>query len=352
MKVAVISDIHYGCRSDSLVFLDYTKKFLDTVFFPMLEERGIKDVIIGGDLVDRRKYINYNTAKRLMSDFIEPLNRYNVFVIPGNHDIYHKDNNGITAIDVFGNLGISKSWKIFNEPEECQIGDRKFLFVPWICPENQDRCLKAIDSSVADVCIGHLELQGFTMYPGLICSHGMPASQFQKFNLVLSGHFHSVSKQGNIRYVGSPIQITWNDYSDPRGFWILDTETLKMEFFPNPFEMFAKLVYDDSNKSMEDVLAWEYPKYQDAYVKVIVKKKTNPYWFDLFIEKLESYATDVKIVEESFEDVIEVETVDGYEDTITILKKYVENTKEIHIDKGKLQSFLVGLYNEAIQTEV
>ena len=354
-KVALISDIHYGCRGDNIVFLDYTKRFLDDIFFPVLEEKGVKDVIIAGDLVDRRKYVNYNTAHRLKEDFINKLRSSNklVYILPGNHDIYHKDNNEINALEVFCRC---ESVHVVDEPEEWFFDDVSILMVPWICPENEQRVLDAIEKSTADICVGHFELQGFTMYPGMICSHGMSASVLSKFKMVLSGHFHSTSSQANILYLGAPIQMTWNDYGDPRGFYILDTDTMQVEYIRNPYEMFVKLTYDDEDKTMEDTLAWDFAKYNNSYVKVVVKKKTNPYWFDLFIEKLEEFATDVKIIDNSTNNETGIEDMSEVciqiMDTSTILRNYVDQLEDVKVNKEHLQDLLVGIYNEAIQLGV
>ena len=73
MKIALITDTHWGVRNDQLAFLDNNKKFLDDIFFPYLDSHSIDTVIHLGDLVDRRKYLNINTAKRLRDDFIGPL---------------------------------------------------------------------------------------------------------------------------------------------------------------------------------------------------------------------------------------------------------------------------------------
>jgi DNA repair exonuclease SbcCD nuclease subunit len=357
LKVALISDIHYGCRGDNLVFLDYTKKFLDDVFFPTLEERNIRNVIIAGDLVDRRKYVNYNTALRLRDDFLKRIAdgyKMNAHILPGNHDIYHKDNNEVNALEVFCR---NPCFTVIDEPSTYVFDGLKVLMVPWICPENQERVMKAIEESTADVCIGHFELQGFTMYPGMVCAHGMSPSILSKFKLVCSGHFHSTSRKGNILYLGAPIQMTWNDYDDHRGFYILDTDTLEYEYIRNPYEIFAKIPYDDADKTMDEAIGYDYSKYSNCYVKVVVNRKTNPYWFDLFIEKLEEYATDVKIIDTAVENIIDLDdssqiTADKVMDTATILRVYVDQLEDVKVDKQPLQDLLVGLYNEAIQLGV
>ena len=63
-KIAIITDTHFGCRNDSQVFMDSFKKFYKEIFFPTLEERGIRTVIHMGDVVDRRKFINWKTVYR------------------------------------------------------------------------------------------------------------------------------------------------------------------------------------------------------------------------------------------------------------------------------------------------
>ena len=59
MKIAIITDQHFGARNDSIVFLDFYQKFYDEVFFPRLKEEKVDAVLILGDTFDRRKYLNF-----------------------------------------------------------------------------------------------------------------------------------------------------------------------------------------------------------------------------------------------------------------------------------------------------
>ena len=43
MRVAIITDQHFGCRKNSKIFHDYFLEFYDNVFFPYLEKEGIKN---------------------------------------------------------------------------------------------------------------------------------------------------------------------------------------------------------------------------------------------------------------------------------------------------------------------
>ena len=97
MKIALLTDSHAGVRNDSLAFHDYMKRFYDDVFFKYLDTNGIRSVVHCGDIIDRRKYININTAYRLRKDLIEPAINRNIdwHQCLGNHDTYHKNTNDL-----------------------------------------------------------------------------------------------------------------------------------------------------------------------------------------------------------------------------------------------------------------
>ena len=89
MKIALVTDTHWGARNDSVAFLDYFSKFHDNIFFPYLEKHGIKTIIHLGDIVDRRKYINFVVLNRFKDRFIKPVveRGIDLHVIIGNHDV-------------------------------------------------------------------------------------------------------------------------------------------------------------------------------------------------------------------------------------------------------------------------
>ena len=73
MKIALITDTHFGARGDSVQFDNYFRKFYNDVFFPELQRRGIRTIIHLGDVFDRRKYINFQSLHRAKKYFFEPL---------------------------------------------------------------------------------------------------------------------------------------------------------------------------------------------------------------------------------------------------------------------------------------
>ena len=91
MKIALLNDTHFGCRNDSPAFIEYQNKFYDEVFFPYLIENNIKTLVHLGDVVDRRKFINHNTAHNFRVKFWDRLDDLDIdtHIIIGNHDTYY-----------------------------------------------------------------------------------------------------------------------------------------------------------------------------------------------------------------------------------------------------------------------
>ena len=353
-KVAIITDTHWGARNDNKAFLDYFIKFYNEVFFPTLEERGIDTVLHLGDLTDRRKYINFVTAKGLEEHFMKPLNEQNIklYVVAGNHDTFYKNTNEINSLrQLYGTSKYDNINIIWEDAMELKWDDGcEVMLVPWICSENNDRIFNSLKDTSSQIVMGHFEIQGYEMMKGQICDHGLDKKIFNKFDSVYSGHFHHPSSNGNITYLGAPYEMNWSDYDGKRGFHIFDTETREMEFIQNPFRMFHKISYDDSDMTIEDVANLDTSNLTNTFIKVIVKNKENPYIFDLFLDRLTtSGASDIKVVEDhmNFDSIDEKELVDEAQDTMTILTQYIQNI-EFKGDKKKVESVLRELYNEAI----
>ena len=354
MKIAVLGDTHFGARNDHIAFHDYFEKFYRDVFFPTLKERDIKTVIQLGDLFYRRKYINFYTLKRTREYFLDRLVEDDIFmhVFVGNHDTYFKNTNEINSPELLLQ-DYSKNLAVYSEPVDIEIDGTLMALLPWVCSGNYEESMEYIDNTKAQILFGHLELAGFAMYKGAVNDHGMDRKIFDRFDTVISGHYHHKSSQGNIHYLGTPYEMTWSDFDDSRGFHIFDTETRELEFVRNPNTMFSKVLYDDSDKTLEDIVNFDASDYKSKYVKVIVREKENPYWFDMFIDKLEKAGlVDLQVLDDhlnlNLED--DEDIVNEAEDTLTILSKVVNQLEE-SVDKKSLDLFLRNLYTEALQVE-
>lgn len=347
MKVAILSDTHFGARNDSSHFDKFFKKFYDEVFFPYIEKHQIKTVFHLGDVFDRRKYINFNTLRSCKEYFFQPMKDYGVdmFVIPGNHDTYYKNTNEVNSLDLL--LREYKNIFVIEECQEITFGEKKFSFIPWICPDNHDDTLKFLKTH-SGVCLAHLELAGFDMFRGARNEHGMDRTLLAHFDKVLTGHFHHRSTDDNIYYLGSPYEFIWSDYDDPRGFHVYDTETEEIVFIENPNKIFHKIYYDD-RKTLPDVT-----QYKKCCVKVIIVNKQDYQKFDKFIEALYINEVIELTVHEDFSefeaDALDDENV-NIEDTMTLLSEYVDAVESAK-DKERLKTLLKTLYVEAQNLEI
>jgi len=353
-KIAILGDTHFGARGDSPHFHKLFKKFYEEVFFPYLHTNNIEYIVQLGDVFDRRKYVNFQTLKNAQEYFFGPLNhpKFTSWLLVGNHDTYYKNTNDVNSLSLL--LTGYENIRQVHFPTEIGVGGTSILLVPWISPENQTSVFKDMELSKSQICMGHFEISGFEMHRGAMCDTGLDGNVFDKFDMVLSGHFHTKSKKGNITYTGTPYEMTWSDFEDPKGFHILDTDTRELTFIPNPFTMFNKVFYDDAGKSMDEVIALDFESYKDTIVKVIIKNKTNPFWFDMFIEKLEKAGPlDLQVVEDHLNLNLEDDSdiINEAEDTLTILNKYVGQL-DLNVDRPKLENLLHTLYNEALSMEI
>lgn len=352
MKIALITDTHWGARNDSQYFLDYFTKFHDEVFFPYLEENNIDTVIHLGDIVDRRKYINYVTLRRLKDKFINVCvdKGIDLHVIVGNHDVPYKNSNDINSMNELFN---QHDVMFYDRPSTQTFDGCDILFMPWINNSNYPGAVEAMKQTSATIMMGHLEISGMLMMRGMTNEHGMSMDMFKKFEMVMSGHFHHRNYNENIYYLGCPYEITWSDYQDPKGFHVFDTETRTMEFIQNPNQMFHKIYYHDEGKSLEHFTNQDFSKYTNTYVKVVKQNVNNPYWFDMMLDELyKSEPVNIQIVEDMVNlDIDDEELIDEAEDTVTILSKYIDAMSD-DVPKKKLDNLMRTLYNEAIHLEV
>ena len=344
MKIALITDQHLDGRKGSLPFWNYFQKFYDDIFFPTLEKEGVRTIIDLGDTFDNRKSMDFNTFNRVNENYFKRLKDYKVHMILGNHCTYYKNTNRINSPELL--LEQYKNINIYASPEEITLGSKKFLMMPWINKENKEECLELIANSKADIMCGHLECDGFEVTPGMKFDGGFKVSDFKNFKRVWSGHFHHKSKHGNVQYLGNPYQMFWNDYKDTRGFHIYDTESDKLKYIKNPFEIFEKIFYDDASV---DYNKQDVSDYKDKYIKLIVEEKRDYQMFETLVDRLYNVgAHDVKIVET----LVDADTVDDVElntkDTLTLLSEYIDEI-DLQVSKSDLKKLMQSLYIESCE---
>ena len=350
MKIALLNDTHFGARNDSPAFLDYFMKFYDEIFFPYCQENDIKTLIHLGDVVDRRKFINFKTAHTFRQKFMKRLweEQIDTHIILGNHDTYYKNTNEVNAImELCSTYDQRHEPWIYERPKTVNFDGLDILLLPWICDDNYEESIYAIDNSNAEICMGHLEIKGFEMHNGHINEVGLEPTQFKRFEKVFSGHFHKKSDNGHIYYLGTQYEITWSDYKCPKGFHVFDTQTRELQRISNPNRIHKKIIYNDKETNFYEK---DIKEYANSFVKIFVTNKTNNDMFDTFIERLhnEINTHDINIIEDTQSDItasVKDNILEQGEDTLTFLGNYVDQI-DTDLDRNKLKTYIKELHTE------
>jgi len=352
LKVALITDTHFGARNDNQNFNEYFFQFYENQFFPYLKEHNITNVVHLGDVMDRRKYVSYRIAKDFRERFIDKFEDINFHMLVGNHDTFYKNTNEVNSLQELVD-GRHKNITVYEKSTEVEFDGCKILFVPWINTENMSHTMKMLQTSDAQICMGHLELNGFEMQRGLVMDHGWDKQEFKRFDMVMSGHYHHKSDDGQIFYLGTPYEIYWNDWNDPKGFHVFDTEKRELERIVNPYTIYSKIYYDDTVSIFDD--NHDMSAYKNKYVKLVVVNKKDLYQFDKFTDRLlQADAFEVKIIEDFSEldaDNVSDDIVENTEDTMTLLEKYIDQL-DVTLSKDRLKNTMRSLYTEAQDLEL
>jgi len=346
MKIALLNDTHFGCRNDSPAFIEFQNKFYNDLFFPYLQKENITTLIHLGDVVDRRKFINHNTADNFKRVFWNKLDELGIdtHVIIGNHDTYYKNTNKVNALQ---NLELNKKCKVYLTAETVTFDNLPILFIPWICDDNQQESISTIENSQSTIAMGHLEIKGFEMHNGHMNEQGLEKSMFKRFEKVMSGHFHKKSDDGHIYYLGTQYEMTWSDYNCQKGFHIFDTDTRELTRVENPNKIFKKIIYNDKDINYD---TYDITDYDRSFIKLYISNKTDNDMYerlmDRFYNHINIHAVDVIEDPTDIGASVREDILDQGEDTLTFLGNYIDQI-ETDVDKQKLKQFAKELYMEA-----
>ena len=272
--MAICGDIHFGAKTNDEKFLEYQNRCFDYMI-DYCVSNGIRTISFLGDVFNNRSSISIFILDYVIKKFTEISDKFdNIIITIGNHDTFYKNTNKLNSPDIIFNSLFSDKLKqkikiIYDDPEEVTINGSLVLLVPWITKDNYEKCITAIENSTSKYCLGHFEINGFLMNSFVKCDGGLKTSSFKNFDRVLSGHFHTKSENKNIKYVGSLTQLTWNDYSDPRGFHILEQKTGKLDFIQCANEIFIKIIINETTDLNQ------FSNVKDSYIKVYINRKLN-----------------------------------------------------------------------------
>jgi DNA repair exonuclease SbcCD nuclease subunit len=317
--VLFVPDIHFGAHENDNIFLDYQFTSIDWLY-QVAKKYDVKDIIFLGDIFDKRRTINLRILDKIQTKFFQE--DFNHYYILGNHDAYYKNNNEINSLNV-----LLRSDNIYTDiPEEIIIQGKKFLMTPWINKENNEKTLEVIRNSNADYLCGHLDLRGFELMRGFLSEHSsIPLEELEKFDRVISGHYHCYSERDNITYLGSLCQLTWSDLNEDKFVGLLYPETGEFKLEKNPQNYYE--IIKIKNLQL-DIFDLEYYRNKKIKIYLYIDRKVK---VEKFISAIVDIASSVTIIDE----------------------KVISNTANIDIEASKLtiQELWLAYLNELDMTD-
>ena len=344
MHIAFITDIHFGARANSQIFLDNQERFYREIFFPELERLGVKTIVNLGDTWENRTALNPVTLKRAQDFYFDEIDRRGMkqIMIMGNHDTFYRNTNDVNLIEFLEKM-YPESVKIVRKPTVMNMDGVKFGLIGWINKENLAESLEWLETVDADFIGGHFEINDFEMTKGHVATHGFDRKTFKRFDHVYSGHFHVRGTIGNITYLSNPSQTSWGDHGLEKGFHIFDTKTREMTPVNNPFDMYKEIEWGAHDAKPED--------FAGMYGRINVRnfESFSRAELDLFVNAAQEHAVQMQVVEYAVEQdgvVVEADEVVGI---WGIIDGYIEEAvgSKDNIDTDVLKKQFRELYDDA-----
>lgn len=276
-EVCVISDLHFGVHQNSPIWHQTNLNFAKWLKH-QLNQLGIKDIIIAGDVFHNRNDVAVNTLN-VVAQIFNLWSEFNIVILVGNHDAFYRDRADVNSINILSGW---KNITVYTEPTAIEYMHKKLLFCPWGTTLDQ--------MPVSDIIFGHFEITSFKMNNFKVCDKGFqPKELFEKSNLIISGHFHlreeRVYEDGTVVYLGSPYEMDWGDKDSAKGVFILDLCTKRYKIIENvesPKHVEIRLT-DLIKNGLKNL------SIKGNIVRFIVDKEVDTDKIDILAKKLTSY---------------------------------------------------------------
>jgi len=356
-RAFIISDTHFGARSNSVEWLDEMMDWFDNDFIPRVKaEYKPGDILIhNGDVFDNRQSVNLlvlhkgiTLFEKLSEIFID-----GIYVIAGNHDVMRKTSNDVSSLDC---LKYIPRVNILKEPVIAEISSNRILFMPWRTNDEEERkCIADFSSDRIDYLFCHTNIRSLHFDNYREVDEGLSVTELSDIRRVFAGHIHWGQQKGNVTMIGNPYQMTRSDAMNTKGFYLLDFETDNLEFRENTYSPKFVRVYLNKyiDKTVEDLKAECQNNRVDLYVPsaYLMRYQINPI-IDILSEitkKLEVIPYEADL----YDDVDEGSLSDeGTFNIISLCEKYITSVKTIESEtKDKIMSKINSIYQETIKHE-
>jgi hypothetical protein len=350
-----VSDTHFGVRSNSVEWMEIHRSFFLDWFIPHIKENYKEgDALIHtGDVFDSRQSLNLKVMNMGL-EIIKAISEIMpVFIICGNHDIYHKKSNDINSLKPFTYMN---NVHVYEDPVilEMNGGNTRALLMPWKDTKEQEQ--NVINNNDADYLFCHTDIRGLKFNSFVKVEDGNDMVSFNKFKMVYSGHIHYAQKNDNIRMVGCPYPLTRSDIGNVKHFWYIDFITGEEHGVANDHS--PKFI----RMKLDNVLRMRYGDVKDIVSNNFVDILVNASWATNFPfnEFLDAFS-DVRYRKLNYiittmgdGDEIDLEDSSDWDkevDLPTLVDMYIDSLSYKDSTKLKLKEVSRSLYYKSIRSD-
>lgn len=340
MKVALISDLHFGVKQSDSTFQKSQLSFFEKQLVEELKLRSIDTIFVLGDVFDTRQSVNVQTSNVVLHLFKDIFEDFNVHIIVGNHDLYYKNT---TSVNSLKQLDLLSNVTVYETPKKIEFDGHSVTFLPWITDYKN-----FTGTEQSEYCFAHLDVAGFMMDKINMCSEGISIKQLaDNYKHVYTGHFHTRSKKKigdcDITYIGSPYQLTRIDMGQDRGCTILDLDTNTTELIVNTESIrYVKLTYPDVPDNIEDLVAHNYVDIDIPYELSDESKKIFDYMQTVNSNSAISVTQNIGKKPELTVSAVEKDLSNI--DLFSLFKSYTDQLT--NVNKEQIYAELTTLYND------
>jgi DNA repair exonuclease SbcCD nuclease subunit len=327
-KVLITADQHIHKHKNSERRLKDCIEVLEWIF-TTAQKRNINDILFLGDLFHNRQKIDIQTYQWVFEIF-DKYSGPNIYLLLGNHDLFHKLKHNITSVKPLGAL---PKVTIIDSPSTLEIADHLISFLPYTEDPATDIKLLDNDSNYKILC-GHLAVDGailnsvYQTTSDVQVEHDgdmtfVDTTVFDGWDQVFLGHYHGEQKlEPHIEYVGSPMQFSFGEAHQDKHIIEYDLETKEKKYIPNNFSPKHFIISQDELSKYELTDNFIRVEVDDigatdlVEVKKDVYETATPGSFE-FKPKKKSKADDSKIVDEALDNL-------NFSNLNEMLEKYVE----------------------------
>ena len=342
-KIAIFSDIHFGHTKDSVTKLRIAAQFVKW-FRDECIKRDIELIVFCGDWFHNRNSISIITSNIAYMYLKELTKAAPVIMIVGNHDIHYKTTNKVCSLTPLREI---PNVTIIEKNTDINIGGRDCLLSPWQAD------LTKIDK-VYDFAFGHFDFNGAALYAYTHDDADYSMSDISKLApLVFTGHFHInkeyPSTDGKIVSIGSPVELTWGDIDNTKGFYTLDMKSREYKLVKNSISPIHKKYF--WSKLQSGVQKLSESEIKNNYIKLVVDDK---YEFEKVIKTLTAIndfkpirPSEPEFIYSMFGSLLDVEDIDADELTMNMsvldyILKFIEKLPDdmfVEIERDVLMDY-------------